>query len=198
MIAGWATDRPDKRHYWLVSQAIRLAAAHRLGCITQDTQETATSALAARYRQLLFADGYAKQAEGRTEIIDALDWGIEQVQTKTEAQAKAELGGHDHISAPPPGATQQAPHDRFVKLSTVERQRVSWLWRNYIPARRLSIIEGHPGEIEVRPVRRPCCPGNDGPANADGTFGAGAPTSSSCRPRTTRLTHPPPSGGGRG
>jgi 5S rRNA maturation endonuclease (ribonuclease M5) len=44
--------------------------------------------------------------------------------------------------------TESASSPRFIKLSTVERRNVSWFWKRYIPARRLTMIEGHPGEMK--------------------------------------------------
>lgn len=40
------------------------------------------------------------------------------------------------------------PTPRFVALSTVQRRRIDWLWPSYIPARRLTVIEGHPGVMK--------------------------------------------------
>jgi P4 family phage/plasmid primase-like protien len=94
MVASWASDSPDARHPWLVSQATRLAAARRLGCITEADHRAAVDALAARFTSLL-ATGQARPL-GQGEIADAITWGETTVSTKTDDAARRELGEHDH------------------------------------------------------------------------------------------------------
>ena len=56
MVAGWATDRPTgSRHNWVVAQATRLAAAHRLGCVRQVDHQHALDVLEKRFMSLLRA-----------------------------------------------------------------------------------------------------------------------------------------------
>jgi hypothetical protein len=106
MITGWASDKPAARHPWLVGQATRLAAAHRLGCISETEHGDAIATLTERFRQLLKI-GNAR-AEGVAEISDALSWGVGRVEAETDEQARRELGDHHHDGER--GQQQQAPH----------------------------------------------------------------------------------------
>lgn len=94
MVAGWATDTPDARHPWLVAQATRLAAAHRLGCVTETDHEDAWAALNGRFAHLL-TTGQARREQPR-ERADAHTWGVRRVAAMTEERARAELGNHTH------------------------------------------------------------------------------------------------------
>jgi hypothetical protein len=94
MVAGWATDTPAARHPWLVGQAVRLAAAHRLGCITETDHAAARRALAARFRGLLKANPAREETPG--EVAAAFAWGIARCAGFTDERALAELGKHPH------------------------------------------------------------------------------------------------------
>jgi P4 family phage/plasmid primase-like protien len=98
MTTGWSTEHPDARHPWLVSQATRLAAAHRLGCITNTDHAAAVHTLAQRFLQLL-STGPDKRAESVGEIADAIAWGEQKITCKTDTQAQDELGHHMHDDA---------------------------------------------------------------------------------------------------
>lgn len=95
MVAGWAAD-PAKagRHPWLVSQATRLAAAHRLGCVTEADYRAAWDALGARFAYLL-TTGQARREQPR-ERADAATWGVRRVAAMTDERAARELGNHTH------------------------------------------------------------------------------------------------------
>jgi hypothetical protein len=82
----------------LVSQATRLAAAHRNGCITQADYQQAAERLTGRFRWLL-ANTQERRDEAKAEITDALDWGVERAATRTDEQIGKELGGHRHDQA---------------------------------------------------------------------------------------------------
>lgn len=98
MVAGWTTDRPDARHPWLVSQSVRLAAAHRLACVAQSDYTKAVEALMNRFRILLANS--PTRPEAINEISDALRWGVCNVETMSEDRARQELGSttapHQH------------------------------------------------------------------------------------------------------
>jgi hypothetical protein len=95
MVTNWAGDQPSARHPWLVSQATRLAAAHRNGCITQTDYQQAARRLPERFRWLL-ANTQERRDEAKGEITDALDWGVERAATRTDEQISKELGRHSH------------------------------------------------------------------------------------------------------
>jgi replicative DNA helicase len=94
MIDAWHADRPPGRHPWLTSQSVRLACAHRLGCVTESDWRRARGVLEARFAQL--CTGNLRRAPGRFEVAAAWRFGIERASVKTEDQARAELGGHPH------------------------------------------------------------------------------------------------------
>jgi hypothetical protein len=96
MVAGWGTDVIDGgRHQWLLSQATRLAAAHRRGCLTKDGHTEAASALAKAFRAAL-ATG-SQRGEGPVELAAAFSLGVQKVECKTDEKVDAELGGHVHL-----------------------------------------------------------------------------------------------------
>ena len=94
MVAGWAGDAPTERHPWLVSQATRLAAAHRAGCLTGADHSAAVAVLAERFRARLRVG--SPRAEHRGEITGALAWGIQRVSTFATDRVPRELGEHIH------------------------------------------------------------------------------------------------------
>lgn len=95
MVAGWSADRPDVgRHGWLVSQAVRLACARRLGRITESDYRQATEALEARFKELLRTHGDRRDPTPG-EVPGALAWGVWRASTLTDEQAADEVGGAD-------------------------------------------------------------------------------------------------------
>jgi hypothetical protein len=98
MISGWQTDQAQGgRHSWLVSQATRLAAAHRLGCLAD--YELASQLLGQAFERILAVntgDPQARTTPDHKEIERALIWGIEKVETMTEEQVRDELKNHEH------------------------------------------------------------------------------------------------------
>lgn len=100
MVAGWSTDAPRDRHPWLMKQAVRIAAAHRAGCVTAADHTGAVHELASRFH-VLVGTGTAPRPGGKTgaqpgEITDALSWGIARASTFDQARALRELGDHSH------------------------------------------------------------------------------------------------------
>lgn len=95
MISRWATDTPAARHPWLMSQAVRLTAARRLGCITEIKHQDGVRVLTARMHHLC-AQGDVRPV-ARNEIDDAFSWAKARVAFMTEEKARRELGDHDHI-----------------------------------------------------------------------------------------------------
>jgi hypothetical protein len=97
MVAGWENDTPVKRHPWLMGQAVRLAAAHRAGCVTQADHEKAVEALAERFETLVDTTT-PRRPVAPGEVTDALSWGIAKAATFVDqARALKELGDHDHL-----------------------------------------------------------------------------------------------------
>jgi AAA domain len=96
MVAGWATDQPAARHPWLVSRAIRLAAAHRNGCLTAQGHRDAVSTLESRFRAVV-----TDRAIGVFEIANAQSFANDRVARMTEDQIIDELGGTKHFHTYP-------------------------------------------------------------------------------------------------
>jgi len=107
VLAGWGTDTPPIRHPWLVSQATRLASAHRLGCLIEADHARALDILTARFRELL-GTGEVR-AEGDSEIADALAWGTARVETFSEQRTREDLGSAGKPHVHPAQAAGQRP-----------------------------------------------------------------------------------------
>lgn len=98
MVLPWdkKSDKPKgSRHGWAMNRAVRLAAAHRLGCIT----ETGLRASLEHLERCLehwcttIGDPRALQPD---EIESAYRWAVETVASFTDEQAREELGDHQH------------------------------------------------------------------------------------------------------
>lgn len=94
MIARWGTDSPSARHPWLMSQAVRLTAARRLGCLTEIDHQKGVRALSDRMTALC-AQGEVRSVQPH-EIDEAFTWARAQVAFMTDERARSELGGHTH------------------------------------------------------------------------------------------------------
>ncbi|MBV5244453.1 hypothetical protein KUF57_13010 [Mycolicibacterium sp. PAM1] len=92
MVAGWRSDRPASRHGWLVSQATRLACAHRLARITAEDHAVAVAVLDERFGALLANHGQARKPTPG-EVAGALAWGVQRAASMTDEQAADEIGG---------------------------------------------------------------------------------------------------------
>lgn len=91
MVAGWATDTPKSRHGWLVSQATRLACAHRLGLVSVEDHDNAVAALDARFTSLLGQHGEPRKPTPG-EVAGALAWGTLRAAAMTDDQAAEDIG----------------------------------------------------------------------------------------------------------
>ena len=123
MVAGWTVDKPAARHPWLVAQALRLAAAHRSGCITESDHRLGLEALAARFRTRLNVGAKRKETPG--EIAGAVAWGRLKVATFTDDRTTDELGRHDH-----PGEALTIDHEP-TSLAGVHATFAKWLGPAY-------------------------------------------------------------------
>ena len=111
-IDGWETDTPTARHPWLMSCYVRLAAAHRHGCLTEADYQRARRVIDERF-DWLTRNTDPKREPREYEIsgtaTSALEWGITNTAAKTSDQVRAELGKHSHSTASAP----LPPHDAF-------------------------------------------------------------------------------------
>lgn len=98
MLGGLAEDTPKNgRNPWLLSQKVRLACAHRLGCITESDYRAAITALERRFTEIVQSSLYGTPREPkRFEFRDTSRCAIRKAAAKTDDQARAELGNHTH------------------------------------------------------------------------------------------------------
>jgi hypothetical protein len=64
VIDAWATDPISLRHGWLLDKAIKLASAHRKGCLTQDLHRRGIETIASRLSAARATDGSDRQNRG--------------------------------------------------------------------------------------------------------------------------------------
>ena len=107
MVAGWQRDTPAARHPWLLSQCVRLAAAHRNGCLTEADRESAFEALVTRFRELLATGD--RRAEHPGEIAGAFGDGQVIAAAKSDDALAAELGNHAHQPTDRPRVVVSGP-----------------------------------------------------------------------------------------
>ncbi|SBS70922.1 conserved hypothetical protein [uncultured Mycobacterium sp.] len=95
MIAGWATDTPTSRNPWHYANRIRLECARRNGCLTEADYRRGGEVLAARLTGLV-ATTEPRRSLKRLEISGAAVRAVGVAATKTDADVRRELGGHNH------------------------------------------------------------------------------------------------------
>ena len=98
MVSAWSqeSDRPRAgRHQWAMNKAVRLAAAHRHGCLTEEGLTVAKEYLNDALAQWCSKVGDYRPLHHR-EIDSAYQWAMRRVATFTEEQIDQELGCHIH------------------------------------------------------------------------------------------------------
>jgi P4 family phage/plasmid primase-like protien len=85
---------PKSRHGWLLQQLVKINAAHRNGCITEDTAKRLIVALDQQFRQFLTAAPAREINQG--ELHGANRWAIARVESFDAKKLKDELRGHEH------------------------------------------------------------------------------------------------------
>jgi putative DNA primase/helicase len=94
MVEAWATDTPSARNPWMFSQQHRIAAAHRLGCFSdQAAHHNALASLEKRHRWLLANQPPVRPLK-KYELNGARSRAIDKVSLMSDDQAQAELGNH--------------------------------------------------------------------------------------------------------
>ena len=98
-ISGWGEPNTVEigtgRHPWLTSGAVRLACAKRLQCLNETDYDHAKDVLIQTFKHLV-ANREPIRPVGYAEIKDIFTYGINKAATKTDAQAREELGNHKH------------------------------------------------------------------------------------------------------
>ena len=166
-IAEWEKETPPGRHPWLMSCYVRLACAHRQGCITEADYRRARRVVDERFDWLTRNTDPRRQPreyEISGAAHSALEWGIANTAAKTDAQTAAELGSHGHNkTAPPP----LPPHDAFWTATPELQQIREWARARRVgpwgvlgvimarvvatirPTARIEAYTGHQGSLNV-------------------------------------------------
>ncbi|NDV08113.1 DUF3987 domain-containing protein [Rhodococcus sp. IEGM 248] len=133
MVHGWATDRPTGgRHQWALSRCVRVAAAHRLGCITATDLRMALRCIETALSHWCEVVG-PKRDLHPDEVGSAFRWAVARVETFTERRARDELGRHKSCSGETSEQGASAPADGFWELTSTLRHT-----RDFARARRVS------------------------------------------------------------
>lgn len=101
MICAWdkESDRPRAgRHQWALNKAVRLAAAHRLGCLTADGLRAALEHLHRCMEYWCSTVGHPR-ALHHDEVGSAYRWAMRKVATFDDDQTRDQLGDHRHGGA---------------------------------------------------------------------------------------------------
>lgn len=85
---------PKSRHGWLLQQLVKINAAHRNGCITEDTANRLVVVLDQQFRQFLTAAPAREINQG--ELQSANRWAIARVESFDAVKLRNELRGHEH------------------------------------------------------------------------------------------------------
>lgn len=85
---------PKSRHGWLLQQLIKINAAHRNGCITEDTGKRLIVLLDAQFREFLKASPAREINQG--ELAGANRWAVARVESFDAKKLSDELRGHEH------------------------------------------------------------------------------------------------------
>lgn len=95
MVDGWKSATPDARHPWMLSQATRIACAHRKGCLTAEGHSHAVATLTARMEHLCSTGSNARNLSA-VEVAEGLRWGRHRAATFPDDRLERELGNHSH------------------------------------------------------------------------------------------------------
>lgn len=103
MVASWAADNPPARHPKMLGSAFRLFAAARLGCITGPDFVSGLAALEQAFAKWCARPGDARPVKP-LEVLGALEYARQAVETRSEEACWQELGGHVHVGGEVPGS----------------------------------------------------------------------------------------------
>lgn len=85
---------PKSRHGWLLQQLVKINAAHRNNCITEQTAKDLIVALDAQFRQFLTAAPAREMNPG--ELQSANRWAIARVESFSPKKLQEEVRSHSH------------------------------------------------------------------------------------------------------
>ena len=87
---------PKSRHGWLLQQLVKINAAHRNGCVTEDSAKLLLTALKAQFEEFLKAAPSREMNRG--ELHGANKWALARVESFDERKLTEELRRHQHKS----------------------------------------------------------------------------------------------------
>ncbi len=85
---------PKSRHGWLLQQLVKINAAHRNGCLTEDSAKRLIVLLDAQFREFLKSAPAREINQG--ELQGANRWAVARVESFDEKKLSEELRGHEH------------------------------------------------------------------------------------------------------
>jgi P4 family phage/plasmid primase-like protien len=119
---------PKSRHGWLLQQLVKINAAHRNGCLTEDSAKLLLTALKAQFEEFLKQPPVREMNRG--ELHGANRWAIARVESFDEKKLTEELRRHQHKSdlAVNPAAGLEAPtvKNEYVEDELVEIYEASY------------------------------------------------------------------------
>ncbi len=113
-IKNWPTDEISiERHKWALSQSVKLACAHRRGCLgSEDQYHAAVNALHAAFLHRLAGPPNPRQPDPVDEFDDLIAEGQRRAARKTHAQVLEETGGEHYHDRQRAEAEFMAPYRR--------------------------------------------------------------------------------------
>jgi hypothetical protein len=158
-IAAWENETPTiGRHPWLMSCYVRIAAAHRSGCLTEADYDRARRVVDERF-DWLTRNTDPKRQPRQYEIsgtaTSALEWGIVKAAGHTDAQIATELGSHSHSVASKPRPQNKAFWEHSDELRLVRdwaRSRLVSPWATLGPFL-TRIVTTIPTTVQIYHVR---------------------------------------------
>lgn len=158
MVRSWSepSDQPEAgRHQWALSRAVRLAAAHRIGCITDGDLGQALATLASALKYWCQVVGEPRDL-APDEIGSAYRWAQAKVATFSDERTQCEMPDHPKHQLSWEGAGTE--HATFWELSSTlqhvrdfaRARRVSpWAMLGVVMARVLTMI---PPSVQLPPL----------------------------------------------
>ena len=85
---------PKSRHGWLLQQLVLINAAHRNGCLTENTAQELVALTAERFQEFLAQP--PKREMNQNELRGANQWAVARVESFSQDKLSQELRRHDH------------------------------------------------------------------------------------------------------
>ena len=149
MVAAWVmkSDKPKGgRHQWAMNKAVRLAAAHRLGCITETGLRASLQHLERSLEHWCSTVGEPRPLQP-DEIDSAYRWAVEKVATFNDEQTAEQVGNHHHAEHPEDTSTDTASPGLYTDVTALLDGGLSEAPRPQILQRTDGVPLFYPGEV---------------------------------------------------